>query len=92
MKGDRLFDEKPSLQTLVDDPDALKRHVQSCIRQDKSHLQLAVTYNTSNMYHSSGAKKVHSSLPLPRCVRLPSLRAPSLTPSVFLACEHAVGL
>ena len=84
IEGDTFFDEKPSLQTLVDDPDALRRHVQSCFRQDKSQLQLAVTYNASNMYHSSDAKKVRGSLPLPRCVRLPSLRAPSLSPR----CVH----
>ena len=77
IEGDTFFDEKPSLQTLVDDPDALRRHVQSCFRQDKSQLQLAVTYNASNMWYSSDAKKVRGSLPLPRCVRLPSLRAPS---------------
>jgi len=58
LDSDCLFNEKPSLQALVDDPNALHRHAQSCVRMLGEHVQYGSTYNASGMQYSSDAKRV----------------------------------
>jgi len=58
MEGDKFFNEKPSLQMLVEDPSVFKYHVQKCFKNTDGNLHPALTFNASSMSYSSDAQKV----------------------------------
>jgi len=58
IEGDKLFNEKPSLEMLVKDPSVFKNHVEECFKNTDGNLHSAITFNASSMQYSSEAKKV----------------------------------
>lgn len=58
LEGDKLFNEKPSLEMLVDDPSVFKNHVEQCFKNTDGNIHSAITLNGSSMEYSSEAKKV----------------------------------
>ena len=91
LDGNRLFNEKPSLLALVDDPDALQRHLRSCVRMLGEHVQYGSTYNSSGMQYSSDAKRVSVQFvwdEFAQCVRLLAM-TPSTTVKITKNGERA---